>query len=302
MNFIFKKKYEITKGDFGPHMCLFSGWSDGIERIIKKKRILELELNYAKGWPRGSGLSFLKNLTHLKSFELLDYQVSDISLINKLSELRELNISSSCNNVIDCSNFPYLERIGLEWFPNAKSLFDCITLKRVFINSCNIKDLSVFGELQNLQYLSLKSPKIESIGDVSALKNLNHLELGNAKKLTSLDGIEGLESLTTLELNRCRNISNIEPVKYLSKLRKFRLVDCRRIESLKPVAELMNLEEIAFYESTNIVDGDLSSLKNLPNLKNVYFRDLRHYNYRMEDFNPGHDKKLKKALKLFSHT
>ena len=139
---MFDKKYEIIKGEFGLRMCLFSSWSDKIERTIKKKGILELNLNHAKGWPAGSDLSFLKNLTQLKYFELLDHKVSDISVINNLSNLRELNITSNCNDVIDCFNFPNLERIGLEWFPNAKSLFDCVTLKRVFVNCCDIKDLS----------------------------------------------------------------------------------------------------------------------------------------------------------------
>ena len=281
--FMSKKKYEITQGDFGPHMCLFSGWSDDIERTIKKKGVLELELNYAKGWPKGSNLSFLDNLAQLQFLELLDYQVSDISVINNLTELRELNISSSCNNVIDCSNFPHLERIGLEWFPNAKSLFNCTTLKRVFINCCDIKNLSVFEKLLKLEYLSLKSPRLESIGEVKTLPTLNFLGIYNARKLSSLEGIEQFANLEMLEIERCRKISNIEPVTALKKLRRLMIANCGKIDSLKPAAELKELREIFFHESTNILDGDLAILKSLPSLQDVSFQERKHYNCRWED-------------------
>jgi len=296
---MFEGKYRITSGKFGPHMCLSSGWSDRIEKIFKRKRVLELELNYAKGWPRGSDLTFLKNIKELKSFELLDYQVSDISAINELNDLRLLKVNSNCNNVINCSNFPNLESISLEWFPNVKSLFGCVSLKSVFINCCKIKDLSVFKNLQNLEVLRLKSPGIERIGDISSLENLRFLELGNARKLMSLDGIQAVPALEVLELNRCRKIKDIEPVKHLPLLKRLFLINSGKIESLKPVSDLKNLEKILFYESTNIMDGDLSPLKELPCLKEISFVDRKHYNLTMEDFEPGYNKRLKKVLKKF---
>ncbi|MCK5581621.1 MAG: hypothetical protein KAJ18_10165 [Candidatus Omnitrophica bacterium] len=296
---MFGKKYQITSGEFGSHMCLFGELSEPLNKVIKKKGILELELNYAKGWPQGSDLSLLKDIKQLRSFELIDYQASDISVINELIELRSLKINSSRNDVIDCSNFSNLEEISLEWFPNAKSLFDCVSLKSIFVNSCKIENLTVFNKLHNLEVLRLKSPNIERIGDISSLKNLKFIELSNAKKLTSLEGLEAVPSLEALELNRCRKIDEIDSIASLSLLRRLFLIDSGEIESLRSVGNLKDLEQFLFYESTKIVDGDMSFLKSLAKLKEVSFVDRRHYNLTMEDFNPGHNERVKKALKEF---
>ena len=298
---MFNKKYEITKGEYGLHLCMFSAWSENIEKKAKSKKISELELNHAKGWPRGSDLSFLKNLKQLKYFELLDHWVSDISIINNLSELKELNITSNCNDVIDCSNFPHLERIGLEWFPNAKSLFDCVTLQRVFIYCCKIKDLSVFKKLRNLEYLSLKSPSIEAIGDISSLKNLKFLGIYNARKLVSLEGIEVLKDLEFLEIERCQKIPDIEPVRQLKNLKRLWIPNNGAIPTLKPVVNLPKLEAVLFHESTNIQDGNLKILNDLPKLKDVSFQERRHYNCKWEDLPMRCSKKeLQKARQLLA--
>lgn len=298
---IFNKAYKITKGAYGPRICLFSGWSDDIENLIKKKKILELELNYAKGWPRGSELSFLRNVKQLRGLELLDYVVSDINVINELVELRSLKINSACNNLIDFNSFPNIEDISLEWYPNAESIFNCVTLKRVFINCCNIKDLSVFKKLVNLKYLSLKSPKIESVGIIPSLKNLEFLALGNAKILKSLHGLEVLENLKELEIKKCRNVSNIEPLKYLKNLQRLLICDCGNIDSLKPLETLSELREIYFYESTNIVDGDLTVIKRLPKIKDTSFQDRKHYNLKFYDFNPKEAMAKEKLLKKYGN-
>jgi len=282
-------------------MVVLGPWSEAIEKKAQKKGIKELELNHAKGW-KGRDLSFLPGLCHLLAFEIIDWKIDDVSPIHNLRFLKSLDVNTYCESEIDFSCFPELEEVSLEWRDKAQSLLNCTSLKKVFINNYAGKSLEDFSKLRNLRHLSLKSPKIENIGNVYSLEKLKFLELGNARKLKSLVGIEKLDSLKTLELNRCRNIHNIEPVRYLYHLRRFFLVDCKQIESLKPIEELNNLEEICFYDSTNIVDGDLSPLKELPNLKDIYFQDFRHYNYRMEDFNPGHDEELRKVLKQYCGT
>ena len=294
---IFQKKYEITQGDFGPHICLYSGWSRDVEKVIKRKGVLELELNYAKGWPRGSDLSFLADLTQLKSFELLDYKVSDISVINKLSELSSLKINANCNNVIDFPNFPHLQRISIEWFPNAESLFRCYTLRRVFINCCDIKSLSVFEKLGDIEYLSLKSPQLECIGQMNMLNKLVFLGIYNAKNLQSLEGVQQFPNLEMLEIERCKKISNITAVESLKKLRRFMIANCGDIDSLRPLADLRELREVFFHESTNVRDGDLQPLKLLPRLEVVSFQERKHYNLTRKDFGQDYPDDIRELFK-----
>ena len=297
---LFQKYYEITKGKYGPRMTLHSPWSEKIEKKIQRKGIVELYLNDALGWKSGNDLSFFRRLEQLISLQILDWNIKDLSAIHSLSNLRSLHVDTHCDSEIVFSCFPFLEDVGLEWRTNAKSLFDCTTLKKLFINCCEIDDLSVFSKMQYLESLCLKSPSIKAIGDVSSLKNLKYLELGNAKNLTSIEGIEKLSNLEDLRFYICRKIRNIELLKYLKKLKRLYLCNCGPIESLKPLKSLKFLEDIYFCESTKILDGDLYSLKELPNLKKVYFPDRRHYNLKLFDFDPKEAKALGKLLKKFN--
>jgi len=300
MQLLFQKSYEITKGKYGLRMTLLGPWSEKVEKAIKRKGVVELYLNEALGWKSGNDLSFLRRLTELLSFELLDWNIKDVSDIHSLSNLKALHVDTYCDSEIDFSCFPQLEDVGLEWRPKAESLFNCINLKKVFINCCDIEDLGVFSKMNHLESLCLKSPSISAIGDVSNLKNLRYLELGNAKNLTSLEGIEQLSNLEDLRFYICRKMRNIEPLRSLTRLKRLYLCNCGPIESLKLLSCLKSLEDIYFCESTKIMDGDLYPLKELPKLKEVYFPDRKHYNLKLSDFNPKEAKALEKLLKKYS--
>jgi hypothetical protein len=56
------------------------------------------------------------------------------------------------------------------------------------------------------------------------------------------------------------------------------------IASLKPIEFLKSLQRLTFYESTNIVDGDMAPLKKHKKLTTISFKNRRHYSQRREDF------------------
>ena len=112
--------------------------------------------------------------------------------------------------------------------------------------------------------------------------------MANLKRLESLAGIEGLEALEELEIHTCRAIRSIDEIGSLSNLKKLRLNNDGEIESLKPLEKLSTLEEVSFYESTNILDGDLSPLLRQNRLSRVSFQNRRHYTHRREEFVPAY--------------
>ena len=67
-------------------------------------------------------------------------------------------------------------------------------------------------------------------------------------------------------------------------MRTFDLSNGGLIQSLGALEGLENLERFTFYETTNIVDGDLSPIFMLPNLRSVAFQERRHYSHKRADF------------------
>lgn len=257
-------------------------WDEKVSRYIRKRDIRALELNDAKGW-KGGDLSFLSELPDLETLIIIDWGVKDISPISSLKNLRNLHVDTFCKTKIDFADFPHLEDCYLEWRRGAHSIFDCTTLKKLYINKYTTKTTAAFHKLSNLEALSLANGSVADLSDLKTLNRLTFLGLYNLRRLTSLSGIEPLVKLTTLEIYGCSSLRNIRPVEHLVNLERFLLCDDRQIESIKPISALRKLREFLFYGTTNIADGDLSPLLNFSRPFHVTFQNRRHYSHKRED-------------------
>lgn len=274
---------QLEDGMYGRRAVITGAWSDEMTDFLVDNGIVELELNDGKGW-RGSDLFFLAKLTHLKSFKIIDLKISSVEPIHFLHELRALEVTTYCKTGIRFSAFPGLEECALEWRSNSDSLFDCITLKKLFTNRYPGGDISPFGKLINLESLAILNSPVKTLLGLSTLTKLRSLRLANLSRLTSLDGIEEMADLEDLDVNTCRSLGSIDAVSFLPQLRKLYLNNDGKISSLKPLKKLHGLEAVLFYESTNILDGDLSPLLLQSNLCRVSFQNRRHYTHRREEF------------------
>lgn len=273
----------LENGIYGCRAVLHGRWTTSLAGYLNSNGVVELVLNQAKGW-KGNDLSFLSELSNLKLFEIFDFNIKDIAPIHLLHGLRRLRVTTYCSTEIRFAAFPNLQSCGLEWRPKATSLFDCATLKELFVNHYNGKRVTPFARLVDLESLAILNAPVETLQGLSPLKGLRSLRLANLKRLTSLAGIEVLASLEELEVHTCRAIGSIEEVGSLTRLKKFHLNNDGDIESLKPLEKLNGLESVLFYESTNVLDGDLSPLLRQKNLSRVSFQNRRHYSHRREEF------------------
>jgi hypothetical protein len=94
--------------------------------------------------------------------------------------------------------------------------------------------------------------------------------------------LDALTELVELEITNCPRLERIDVVARLAELQKLTLGNNGKVESLKPLRGLRNLHWLTFPESTNIVDGDLTPLLELPSLRKVAFQNRRHYSHRRE--------------------
>lgn len=278
-----KARFSIEDGRYGPQLVLQSSWSEEVVQVMEAHGIRELYLNEEKGF-RDKDVSFLSQVPDLEVLWIVHHTIQDISPIHVLHGLRSLKANTYCKTEIDFTQFPKLEHCYLEWRPRARSLFQCATLQDLWINRYQGKETDPFAALSNLVSLSLANAPVQSLTGLARLNELRFLGLYRLLKLPSLHGIEGLERLEALELNACRAIGSIEEIRGLANLRRLHLIDLGPIKSLEVLERLPALEEVLFYQSTDILDGNLNPLRNLPNLKKTSFQNRRHYTHRREDF------------------
>jgi hypothetical protein len=274
----------FEKGEFGTRCVLTGPWSDSLKLLLHAKQIVDLELNDGKGW-FGTDVSFLTDFPELRALSILRLPLKSVKAVNALHKLRKLTVITYCKTEIRFENFPHLVSCSLEWRPKAKSLFDCKALTYLFINRYRGRDTEPFARLENLESLAILNAPVRDLHGLANLRKLRSLRLAGLSRLGSLSGIEGLTNLAELNINTCKALGSIPEIESLETLKRLHLNNCGEIESLRPLKRLSNLEFVSFYESTNIVDGDLSPLAENKNLAAGSFQNRRHYSHRWERSN-----------------
>lgn len=276
---------EFELGDYGTRAIIKSAWHEHFTALLFDNNVSELELNHAKGW-YGNNVDFLQHLPYLKSFIIVDFNIAleSIKGVHFLHKLQSLNITTYCKTPINFNFFPKLENCSFQWRGGSESLFECKSLNRLFLNNYNKSNSNVFSNLINLEQLTILNSPIEDLFGVASLQRLKYLSIGNLKKLKSLHGIGELQQLEELVIDTCKEINNIAEIFKIKLLKKIMLLNLGNIESIKGIENLTQLETFLFYESTNIVDGDLSPLLKLNRLSKISFQNRKHYSQRREDF------------------
>lgn len=278
---LFKKKnsVEVVNASYGKAVYVGSD----IELPIKyalENNIKGVIVSFDHGY-RLQDVNFLSTHSWIEYLTIQYYGKIDLNGIHHLGNLRGLylNITDNDTQLIDFSCFPYLETSYFDWRPKAKSIFDCKTLKELRIDKFRKPDLQNLSGLCNLKLLRIGSSPIISLSGIEKL-NLSRLDLVYLTKLESLRGIEGLsDTLVSLELNTCKKISSINEIGLLNRLKYLGVNNCGDIESIKGIRGLQLLERFDFWESTNVLDGDISPLLQLKKLKKIAFMDRPHYTH-----------------------
>jgi len=272
----------IQDGYYGPRAVLQGGWSSECAEIMKQNNCVELELNQGKGW-RGTSIGFVSELSNIKSFDLFDFNIKDISAIQTMSGLRHLGITAFTNSSIDFSIFDQLESLEVEWRKTFYASTQIKGLKDLFLNKYPANDIDGVCCLKNLRNLTILNASIHTLEEIEKARKLTHLRIGNLKKIDTLKGLGSLFDLKRINIHTCKGLSHIEEVQSLVHLEQLSLNNCGKIASLQPIGNKKNLSHIVFYESTNIEDGDLSILFSLSNLKKISFQDRKHYTHTREE-------------------
>lgn len=277
--------FYIEEKEFGKHLYITSEFNQNIIDYILNNDICSISVDYFKG---GSvpDYKILKQLPEkIVGIGELGYSY-DFSYLYHLKNLKYFYFTCYTRNLIDFTMFPKLEDVAISWWPKAQSVFQCKSIKKLYITGYKGKDFKEFINLIKLEHLRIGNTPISTLSGINNLKKLNMLGLYYFSKLKDISDIESLSHLEEIEIYNCKKISDITPLSKLHNLKILFLNDCGNITSLKPIRNLDKLEFFLFYGTTKIIDGDLDFLKEM-NIKKIAFANRRHYSLKNEDLK-GH--------------
>ena len=189
-----------------------------------------------------TGLEFATNLTWL---HLPDNQISDLSPIAGLIELREIwargNVLSDISPVRGLRNLTHLEFPGspISDLSSVKGLTNLIYLN---CNDTLVSDLSPVSSLVNLEWLYMRNTRISDMSPVSGLINLKEIYFSGdtVSDISLFAGLINLEVFVTSG----NPISDLSPLSKLTKLYKVGISEAR-LSDLSPLAGLIGLKELS---------------------------------------------------------
>ena len=182
----------------------------------------------------------------------------------------------------DFSRFDRLKICKLLWRPMAKTILDCSGVKLLNVVNYPAEDLQKLTNMTGLRRLQISSRKLVSLAGIESLPSLRIMDLAECPKLESLTGIETCQGLQVVELENCKKVNDISSLGELANLRDVVLTNCGKVKSLQPLAKCRLLESVTFAGDTNVEDGELTPLLDMPELKRMWFVDKRHYSHKRD--------------------
>ena len=184
------------------------------------------------------------NLYGASGLDLSSTQVSDLTPLAGLSNLRHLYLSST--QVSDLTPLAGLSN-----------------LQHLYLSSIQVSDLTPLARLSNLQHLGLRNTQVSDLTPLAGLPNLQHLDLSSTQ-VSDLTSLAGLSNLQHLDL-RNTQVSDLTPLAGLPNLQHLDLWNTQ-VSDLTPLARLPNLQHLDLSE-THV--NDLTPLVSLINLQHL---------------------------------
>jgi hypothetical protein len=179
----------------------------------------------------------------------------------------KLNIACTQRSDLTPTQQKNLIKEWADFLPSCKNIellwFTTTTPQTIFDSACL---------LNNLVVLNIKNSDIKSLVNLSKLKNLKYLRIGDSSKIESIEPLQNLTNLEVLVIENFKNISDFSLLKVLTNL-KFLTIEGgmykkQNIDSVQFLADLKNLVYLstAMISSRDISVDTLFKLKHLKTL------------------------------------
>ncbi|CAL5996551.1 leucine-rich_repeat domain-containing protein [Hexamita inflata] len=205
----------------------------------------------------------------LENLEVLDLRnsVKNDQLYNlaKFKKLHTLNVSRKNVDLTHSHNVISLTRLYMVSceLKNIDQITSLVNLQELDISSNEDLDLSPLCKLKYLSKLSMYSCGLKNIDQIAQLTNLDVLEV-SYNQLKNINSIYLLVNLKELNISQNKQI-DITPLKDLVGLVKL-VLGCCNTQHLSALKPLINLQDLDISCNPNIIITELQYLKNLTHL------------------------------------
>ncbi|WP_139346547.1 leucine-rich repeat domain-containing protein [Sinomonas mesophila] len=253
-------------------------WTAQSARIFEEGRAHRLVLNCALGFNEPS-LEFLRGLP-IRELQIIDRRLTTLEPIYSLAPtLESLHVTTHPDLKIRLTELPRLHSLGAFWAQVKDTIGQIAGLEHLFLLTYTPDDLEPLSSHVALETLRMKDrPKLSSLAGLSQFPKLDQLGIYLASRLKDISALRSRSAIRELELESCKKLKKIDDLAECVGLRRLNLADCGDIESLGPLRGLTQLEELYLYESTKILDQDLSPIAGLPRLRILRMMNRRGYN------------------------
>ena len=204
-------------------------------------------------------ISGIEKLTELRELNLEDNFVKSVSPLKKLMKLEDLNLRNNEITNLKEVNFQDITSLSLKKLNlrhNVKRNTDG--------DGTRLEDLSLLSNMVSLKNLKLRDNHIEDLSPLSNLLKLKKLDI-RENKVTTIEPLKPLVRLEELNI-RENKIDSLQPLHSLKKLTYLNIHSIPTINSLEPIKDLVHLETLIM---RNVEINDADFLKNLHQLQTL---------------------------------
>lgn len=239
---------------------------------------------------RITDIGILEDLSELQSLNLEYTNISSLSSLAKLTKLQSLRLwSLSVRDLKPIEGLTGLKSLNLFNMPivDLCPLKEMSGLKELYCRYTSINDLNPVAGLIALQVLILDGCEITDLNPLKNLVNLKIISI-DGSKVTDLEPLHGMASLRRLDLVD----TEVEDISVLAKLTSLQHLNLSgtKITTLEPLSQLISMKDIVL---ENVLINDLSPLAGLASLE-----FLRMHYINVSDLSPLSDIKSLKRIFL----
>lgn len=156
-------EYWLTESEegFGTVFVPRGPWRSAYNDLMETKNVQVIRLSYSAGW-READVGFLAQFPNLRGAEIYSWEVRDVSVLERLSQLRVLGLECDLRKPVDLSKLPMLEVVFATWKKALDSLFQCSGLWYLNVVNWPAEDLQPLAAMAKLERLRLSSRKLLS--------------------------------------------------------------------------------------------------------------------------------------------